>query len=144
MTHSDDPVTHEQNDPKLFGHLGQVHLMMAERGLAHSLSSLIELRASQINQCSYCVDMHVANARKSGMPQEQLDKLIVWRHADVFSPAERAVLAWTEALTFLGQQTDYATLRADLRAHYSDNEITVITADIGMINLWNRVHISKH
>lgn len=144
MTNPTAPVAHEKNDPKLIGHLGQVHPMMAEHGLAPSLSALIELRSSQINQCAFCVNMHIGDARKAGVTQEQMDKLIVWRHVDVFSAEERAVLAWTEALTVLDQKTDYATLRADLREHFSDNEITVITTDIGMINLWNRVQISKH
>ncbi len=144
MTNATAPLTHEKNDPKLIGHLGKTHLMMAEHGLAHSLSTLIELRASQINQCAYCVKMHIDDARRAGVTQDKLDKVVVWRHADVFSAAEQAALAWTEALTVLDERTDYAALRADLRAHYSDNEITVITTDIGMINLWNRVQISKH
>lgn len=144
MTDTTAPLTHEKNDPKLIGHLGKVHAMMVERGLEPSLSALIELRSSQINQCAYCVNMHIDEARNAQVSQEKLDKLIVWRFSDVFSPAERAVLAWTEALTTLDQKTEYAGLRAELREHFSDNEITVITTDIGMINLWNRVQISKH
>ncbi|WP_216825507.1 carboxymuconolactone decarboxylase family protein [Kiloniella sp. EL199] len=141
---SEKPVLHEKNDPKLIGFLGQVHVMMAERGLAHSLSALIELRASQMNQCAYCVDMHISDARKAGVSQEKLDKVIVWRHVDVFSAPERAALAWTEVLTIFDSKTNYAKLRSELREHFSDKEITVITTDIGMINLWNRVQISKH
>ena len=144
MANNTARVTHEKNDPKLIGHLHQVHLMMAERGLDHGLSALIELRASQINQCAYCVNMHIEDAHKAEVSQEKLDKLIVWRHVDVFTSEERAVLAWTEALTVLDQKTDYTSLRADLRKHFTDSEITVITTDIGMINLWNRVQISKH
>jgi len=138
------PVMHEKNNPTLITHLGKTHPMMSESGLAHALSCLIELRSSQINQCFFCVDMHIAEARKAGVSQEQLDKLVVWRHSDAFSDAEKAVLAWTEALTLLDPSTDYGILRADLRAHFADSEITVITTDIGMINLWNRVQISKH
>ncbi len=141
---SEKPVIHEKNDPKLMGYLGQVHVMMAERGLEHSLSALIELRASQINQCAYCVDMHISDARKAGVSQDKLDKVIVWRHVDIFSAPERAALAWAEALTALDRQTDYAKLRSELREHFSDREITLITTDIGMINLWNRIQISKH
>ncbi|MGP5069717.1 MULTISPECIES: carboxymuconolactone decarboxylase family protein [Psychrobacter] len=144
MTNNTAPVTHEKNDPQLISHLGNVHPMMAERGLEPAISALIELRVSQINQCAYCVNMHLNDARKAKMSQEKLDKLIVWRHVDIFTPAERTVLAWTEALTVLDQKTDYGTLRADLRKHFSDKEITVITTDISMINLWNRIQISKH
>ncbi|KIC08834.1 alkylhydroperoxidase [Leisingera sp. ANG-M1] len=144
MTDMHAPVTHEQNDPELIGHLGQVHPMMETRGLAPSLSALIELRASQINQCAYCVNMHVTEARKAGVPQEKLDKVIVWRHTNTFDDAERAVLAWTEALTKLDHHTDYASLRGTLRQHFSEHEITIITTDIAMINMWNRIQVSKH
>ncbi|WP_417430655.1 carboxymuconolactone decarboxylase family protein [Kiloniella sp.] len=141
---SEKPVMHEKNDPKLIGYLGQIHVMMAERGLEHSLSALIELRASQINQCAYCVNMHISDARKAGVSQDKLDKVIVWRHVDVFSEPERAALAWTEALTTLDLKINYAKLRSELRRYFSDKEITLITTDIGMINLWNRIQISKH
>lgn len=119
MTNNTAPVIHEKNDPQLISHLGNVHITMAEHGLEPSLSALIELRASQMNQCAYCVNMHLNDARKAKISQEKIDKLIVWRHVDVFTSAERAVLAWTEALTVLDQKTDYASLRADLREHLS-------------------------
>ncbi|MFY0681583.1 MAG: carboxymuconolactone decarboxylase family protein [Thalassovita sp.] len=138
------PVIHEATAPELLGYLGMVHPKMADLGLANSLSSLIELRVSQINQCAYCVNMHISDARGAGVDQEKLDKLIVWRHVDAFSPAEKAVFAWAEALTYLSADTDYGALRAQLRSHYSDQDITVMTTAIGMINLWNRIQISKH
>ncbi len=144
MTYSNTPLAHEKNQPEIFGHLGQTHALMANHGLDHALSVLIELRASQINQCAYCVAMHLNQARKAGVPQAKLDTLVVWREVDHFSPAEQAVLAWTEALTYLDRDKDLSDLRQDLRAHYSDEKISVITADISMINLWNRVQKSKH
>lgn len=144
MITNSNPIQHEKTESSLIAHLSSVHPMMASRGLAASLSALIELRASQINQCSYCVKLHIEDARKAQVDQRKLDELIVWRHADVFSAAERAVLSWTEALTLLDEKTDYASIRTELRQHFSDNEITVITTDIGMINLWNRIQISKY
>lgn len=138
------PVNHETIAPKLLGHLGMAHPMMADLGLEKSLSALIELRVSQINRCAYCVGLHLSDARKAGIDQQKLDKLIVWDHVDVFSPAEKAAFAWAEALTYLAAETDYGSLRAQLRSHYSDQDISVITTAIGMINLWNRVQISKH
>lgn len=144
MTVSTAAIAHEQNQPELFTHLGQTHVMMAKRGLDPALSVLIELRASQINQCAYCVDLHLEQARRIGVAQDTLDKLVVWREVDLFSPLERAVLAWTEALTRLEPHADLARLRAGLRAQVSDETISLITADIGMINLWNRVQKSKH
>ncbi len=138
------PLKHEQNQPELFGHLGKTHLLMADHGLDHELSILIELRASQINRCGYCVNLHLSQARKLGVSQAKLDTLVVWREVDHFTPAEQAVLAWTEALTCLAREGDLTELRTAMRAHYSEEEISVITADIGMINLWNRVQRSKH
>ncbi|MDX8346967.1 carboxymuconolactone decarboxylase family protein [Cognatiyoonia sp. IB215446] len=144
MTDTNQPLTHEKNQPEIYGHLGNTHALMANHGLDHALSVLIELRASQINQCAYCVAMHLSQARKAGVSQAKLDTLVVWREVDHFSPAEQAVLAWTEALTYLDRDQDLSELRRDLRKHYSDQEISVITADIGMISLWNRVQKSKH
>ncbi len=74
--------------------------MMADLGLEKSLSALIELRVSQINQCAYCVNLHLSDARKAGVGQKKLDNLIVWKHVDVFTRAERGAFAWAEALTF--------------------------------------------
>lgn len=144
MTDINAPLTHEENQPELFGHLGQTHALMAQHGLDPTLSVLIELRASQINQCAYCVAMHLSQARKAGVSQAKLDTLIVWREVNNFSPAEQAVLARTEALTYLDRDMDLADLRRDLRKHFADAEISVITADISLINLWNRVQKSKH
>lgn len=144
MTNTNQPLMHEKNQPEIFGHLGDTHALMAHHGLDHALSVLIELRASQINQCAYCVGLHLNQARKAGVAQAKLDTLVVWREVDHFSPAEQAVLAWTEALTYLNRDQDLSDLRRDLRRHYSDEEISVITADIGMISLWNRVQKSKH
>ena len=144
MTDINRPLTHEKNQPEIFGHLGHTHALMANHGLDHALSALIELRASQINQCAYCVDMHLKQARQAGVPQSKLDTLVVWREVDHFSAKERAVLAWTEALTKLDRDRELSNLRRDLREHCSEEEISVITADISLINLWNRVQKSKH
>lgn len=144
MTDLAASLNHEKHQPEVFAHLGQTHPLMAKHGLDHALSVLIELRASQINECAYCVGLHLGQARKIGLPQAKLDALVVWRDADHFTPAERAVLAWTEALTRLDRDTDLARLRSDLRGHFSDREIGILTADIGMINLWNRVQRSQH
>ena len=143
MTDTNRPLTHEKNLPEIFGHLGHTHALMANHGLDHALSVLIELRASLINQCAYCVDMHLKQARKEGVPQAKLDTLVVWREVDHFSAKERAVLAWTEALTKLDRDRELSNLRRDLREHCSEEEISVITADISLINLWNRVQKSK-
>ncbi|MBB5515394.1 AhpD family alkylhydroperoxidase [Rubricella aquisinus] len=105
---------------------------------------LLKLRASQMNGCAHCVKMHTADARKAGESNERLDHLVVWRHVGSFTAAEKAALGWIEALTCVDSQADYGPLRRDLRAHYSDDEITALTIVAGMINLWNRIQMSNH
>lgn len=130
--------------PAVYRALEQVHGRIDALSLPRPLHHLVQLRASQINACAYCVDMHTRDARADAETNERLDHLVVWKYTDHFSVAERAALAWTEALTELSPHTDYAALRAQLREHFSDVEIGALTAEIAMINLWNRINISNH
>lgn len=138
------PVRYEQEIPEVLAALARVHEIMDKHGLDRALHHLVLLRASQINRCGFCVEMHTREAREDGETSERLDRVIVWDQVNDFSEKEKAALAWTEALTVLDRKTDLAAHRARLRAHFSDEEISVLTATIGMINLWNRVAISKH
>lgn len=113
-------------------------------GLDRKLTHLVTLRASQINQCGFCVKMHTKEARDDGETNERLDRVIVWRHVSDFSPAEKAALAWTEALTVIDTAADLGPLRATLREHFTEQQIAALTATIAMINLWNRVQIAAH
>lgn len=88
--------------------------------------------------------MHTKEARDDGETNERLDRLVVWDHVSDFSAKERAALAWTEALTQIERKTDYGALRAELRAHFSDAEISALTTTVAMINLWNRIQVSAH
>ena len=108
------------------------------------LSLLVHLRASQINGCAFCVKMHTHELREAGESNQRLDHLVVWEHVDGYTPRERAALAWTDALTRLEPRTDYAALRGDLLEHFSEREATALTADVAMINLWNRIKIAQH
>ena len=138
------PLRHETAAPEILEHLGRTHRLFSDCGLPPALFPLIELRASQINGCAFCVKMHVRDARRLGETQERLDRLVVWDQVADFSAMERAVLAWTEALTRLERGTDYAALRAALRAQLSEQQISAITLAVGMINLWNRLQVSNH
>jgi AhpD family alkylhydroperoxidase len=111
-----------------------------EAGLFH----LIKLRASQINRCAFCVAMHTREARQDGETSERLDRLVVFDQVDDFTPAEKAALAWTEALTALDHRRDLAPLRTALRDHYSEEQIAAITEGVALINLWNRIGVSRH
>jgi AhpD family alkylhydroperoxidase len=99
----------------------------------------INLRASQINGCAYCMNMHFNDAVKAGVSPQRLQLLPVWREAaHLYTPAERAVLDWTEKLTRLpgGHISDEDF--AGIKAHFSDGEVARITLAIAMINMWNR------
>lgn len=110
-------------------------------GLDPLLIDLVKLRASQINGCAFCVDMHSSDARKKGETERRLYAVAVWRDTPFFSPRERAALAWTEALTRVSEtrapDEDYEALRA----HFSEAEMVNLTLVIGAINIWNRLSI---
>lgn len=137
-------VKYEQEIPDVLQALAGVHHVLDGYTLERKLIHLVQLRASQINQCAFCVKMHTREARQDGETNDRLDRLIVWEHVRDFSERERAALAWTEALTVLDRRTDYAALRARLREHFSDREIGALTAAVAMINLWNRIQVSRH
>jgi AhpD family alkylhydroperoxidase len=110
-------------------------------GLEHSLLELVKLRASQINGCAFCVDMHARDARAGGEAERRLYALPVWREAPFFTARERAALAWTEALTLVAQHPDLDAPYAALAQHFSEKERVDLTLAIGAINTWNRIAI---
>ena len=141
---SDQPVDYSATVPGILEALERVHVAMDDVGLDRSIHHLMQLRASQINGCAFCVKMHTREAREDGERNERLDRLVVWDHVGDFSPRERAALAWTEALTRLEPKTDYGALRTELRRHFNEAEIGTLTVTTAMINLWNRIQISAH
>jgi AhpD family alkylhydroperoxidase len=110
-------------------------------GLEHSLLDLVKLRASQINGCAYCVDMHSTDARKRGETERRLYAVSVWREAPFFTERERAALAWTEALTLISQthasDADYEWVSSQ----FNEDERVKLTLAINAINGWNRLAI---
>ena len=100
------------------------------------------MRASQINGCAYCLDMHSKDARAEGETEQRLYTLDAWRETPFFSSRERAALAWTEALTLISQTHAPDDVFEELRAHFSEREIADLTLAIGAINAWNRFAIS--
>jgi AhpD family alkylhydroperoxidase len=114
---------------------------IAKLGLEPPLLDLVKLRASQINGCAYCVDLHASDLRKKGETERRLYALPVWREAPFFTPRERAALAWTESLTLLAQtQAPDADFEA-VREHFSERELVDLTVAIGAINTWNRLSV---
>ncbi|PON16826.1 alkylhydroperoxidase [Candidatus Entotheonella serta] len=137
-------VKYEQEIPDILKAMAAVHQAVDRHGLDRTLHHLVQLRASQLNRCGFCVKMHTKEARQDGETHERLDRVIVWDQVGDFSERERAALAWTKALTVLDSKMDLGPLRAELREHFSDQEIGLLTATVAMINLWNRINISRH
>lgn len=122
--------------------MGLENYIAKESGLDHALIHLIKLRASQINGCAYCVDMHVKEARHHGLSEQWINLLSVWRESPVYTPVERAVLEWTEAVTRLADTGAPDAAYEPLKAYFSEAEIANLTIAIGTINIWNRIAVS--
>lgn len=105
------------------------------------LMELVKLRASQINGCANCLNLHVAEARELGIPAQHIDLLAAWREAPCFSDRERAALDWTEALTRLSEGRGRASAYAALKAHFTEEEQVKLTVTINIINGWNRIAV---
>ncbi|HEV7175239.1 MAG TPA: carboxymuconolactone decarboxylase family protein [Solirubrobacteraceae bacterium] len=105
------------------------------------LLNLIRIRASQINGCAYCVRLHAGKAREGGETDERLDMVAVWREADCFGQAERAALAWCEAVTLLPDSGAPDELYDDLSRHFTSQQVVALTLAIVAINGWNRLNV---
>ena len=113
-----------------------------ESGLEHTLLHLVKLRASQINGCAYCIDMHSKDARALGEAEQRLYALSAWRETPFFSERERAALAWTDALTLIAENGAPDELYHQVREHFSEKELVDLTMALVAINGWNRLSIS--
>jgi AhpD family alkylhydroperoxidase len=111
-------------------------------GLEQSLIELIKTRASQINGCAFCINMHTQDARKHGETEQRLYLLDAWRESPVYSDRERAALAWTEAVTRISETHAPDGVYEEVRAQFSEAETVNLTMLIATINAWNRIAIS--
>ncbi|HEX6635533.1 MAG TPA: carboxymuconolactone decarboxylase family protein [Usitatibacter sp.] len=109
--------------------------------LEHSLLELVKMRASQVNGCAFCLDMHSKDARAAGESEQRLYVLDGWREAPFYTPRERAALAWTEALTRVSETHAPDDVYEELRGQFSEKEIADLTMAIVAINGWNRIAI---
>ena len=111
-------------------------------GLEQSLIELVKTRASQINGCAFCINMHTQDARKHGETEQRLYLLDAWRESPVYSDRERAALAWTEAVTRISETHAPDGVYEEVRAQFSEAETVNLTMLIATINAWNRIAIS--
>jgi AhpD family alkylhydroperoxidase len=115
--------------------------LAAAASLDATLVHLVEIRASQINGCANCINMHTQAARAKGESEQRIYLLSAWREAPCYSDRERAALCWTEALTRLSEGHALENAREALRAHFSDEEQVKLTLMINVINGWNRLSV---
>jgi len=111
-------------------------------GLEPSLIDLVKLRASQVNGCAYCIDMHWKDLRALGESEQRLYGLDAWEESPYYSDRERAALAWTEAVTNIRDGHVRDEVYEDVRKHFSEKELADLTLAVAAINAWNRLSIS--
>ncbi|MEO6967130.1 MAG: carboxymuconolactone decarboxylase family protein [Rhodanobacteraceae bacterium] len=134
-------IHYTQVSPDGFKAMRHLQEYVENSGLEHPLLELVKMRASQINGCAYCLDMHSKDARAGGETEQRLYTLDGWRETPFFSERERAALAWTEALTQISENDVSETLYAEACKHFSEKELVDLALAIIAINGWNRLAI---
>ena len=135
-----DIAKHSSNGA-LRAHL-QLEAHLHQCGLEPSLLHLVKTRASQINGCAYCLDMHTIDARADGETEQRLYLLSAWRETPFYTPRERAALEWTETLTRIAEGGVSDQLYAATREYFTEEELVNLTYAISSINSWNRLMIA--
>jgi len=115
---------------------------LAACGLEHSLIHLMKMRASQINGCAYCIDMHSKDARALGETEQRLYELDAWRETPFYNDRERAALSWTEAITLVSETHVPDSVYDEVRKHFNEKEIVDLTLVLTTINAWNRLAVA--
>ncbi|MBO9436406.1 carboxymuconolactone decarboxylase family protein [Ruegeria sp. R13_0] len=134
-------VDHFGVAPELFQPMLEQEKLLKDSGLEQSLIELIKLRASQINGCAFCINMHWQDARALGEKEERLYLLNAWREASVYTAREAAALAWTEALTRIETSQAPDAVYAEVERHFTPHEQVALSLVICAINAWNRIAI---
>jgi len=122
--------------------LSRLEAYVRHSGLEHSLLELVKTRASQINRCGYCIDMHTKDARAGGESEQRLYLLPAWREAPFYTERERAALEWTEALTHISENDVADELYQRVRRQFDEKELVDLTLAVTAINSWNRLAIA--
>jgi AhpD family alkylhydroperoxidase len=139
MTQRIDP---SKVSPDAYRAIMGVELFVRGSGLETSLIELIKLRASYMNGCAYCVDMHAKDARAEGETEQRVYAVPLWRETGFYTDRERAALAFTEAVTELGEGGVSDAVFAEARRHFDDAEMVKLTMAVVAINCWNRVAVT--
>jgi len=135
-------INYIQQSPELFKTFMQFSNALKNTAIEESIRDLVSIRASQLNGCSFCLDMHVKEARIHGERELRIHHLAVWRESTLFAPRERAALAWTEVLTQLPEQGVSDEIYERVRTQLSEKELSDLTFDVMAINAWNRANVA--
>lgn len=133
---------HPKRFADVYAAMSGLGAVVEKSSLEPALVYLVQMRGSQINGCGYCIDMHSKDARLEGETEQRLYLLDAWREAPMYSPRERAALAWTEAVTRLDGGHVPDEVYAQVREQFSEEEIVYLTLAVVAINGWNRIAIS--
>ncbi|MET4577012.1 carboxymuconolactone decarboxylase family protein [Ottowia thiooxydans] len=131
-----------KQSPELFKKFLEFGNAVAAAGIETSLSHLIDIRASQLNGCAFCLDMHIKQATIHKESELRLHHVAIWRESPLFSPRERAALAWTEALTQIAPTGVSDELYAQMLEQFSEKELSDLTYRVMAINGWNRANVA--
>ena len=132
----------ESVEPEAYQAMLGLEKYLHRSGLSKTLLELIKIRASQINRCAFCIDMHTLDARKNGETEQRIYALNAWKEAPFFTPSERAVLAFTEAVTMIAENSVSEEIYAEVSQYFTSNQIAQILVAITTINAWNRIAIA--
>ena len=128
--------------PGIYQAMGALERYLRQSGLEPRLVHLVKLRASQMNGCAYCLDMHWKDLRAAGDTEQRLYSLDAWRECPYYTARERAALAWTEAVTFVAQRQVPDSVYDEVRPHFDDRALADLTLAVATINAWNRLSIA--
>ncbi len=135
-------LNYAQQSPEFFKKISDLSMSLKDSTIELKIRDLVNIRASQMNGCAFCLDMHVKEAKIHGESELRLYHVAIWRESNLFVPRERAALAWTEALTKLPEGGVPDELYERVRGQLSEKEISDLTFSITTINAWNRISIA--
>ncbi|MCZ8516361.1 carboxymuconolactone decarboxylase family protein [Paenibacillus filicis] len=135
-------INHRQAEPKAYQAMLKLESYVHDSGLEPKLVEYIKIRASQLNGCAFCLDMHTTDLRKMGESEQKMHLIAAWRETPWFTPEERAALALTEAVTRIGEAGVPDALYEEVRQHFDEQQYAALIMAIITINGWNRIAIS--
>lgn len=134
-------LDYSKTSPVLLKKMFELSEAVKKSSLGNTLLDLINIRASQLNGCALCLDMHSKEAKIHGERELRLYHIPIWRESPLFSDAEKAALEWTEALTKIGPEGVSDAVYERVRAHFNEVQLSELSFAVGVINLWNRLNI---